>query len=355
MKVYFLSFNIMKNSTADYFIALCNKLAEENQVVIITSKIRDSNLPIYPSIKIYKWPTSHPNTWKDFMFICKKVNDYKPDVMISMFSAVNLFLIAGKRYGVTHRIAWIRSLSTQFKQRKLHVWRRSLIYRLATVILVNSEATKKDASQFYHIAHSKIRVLPNSVKDYSNTVQNVPISPSKIVYVGRLHASKGIEVLINSFAILLSKGYDLQLDIIGNGGILNDLIRLTQTKAIEERVSFLGVKSKEAVLEAFKSAYCAVVPSYFEAFGFTVIEAMSVGTCVIGANNTGIKEIIHHAETGLLFETGNSMDLALQLESVLTNENLRNRLAQAGYNRFRANYDSQFAINRDVEFLKQLK
>jgi len=109
----------------------------------------------------------------------------------------------------------------------------------------------------------------------------------------------------------------------------------------------LGGKTKQEVLTAFKSSYCAVIPSNSEAFGFTVIEAMSVGTCVIGANNTGIKETIIHNETGLLFETGNSSDLANKLESIFYNVELRNKLSQNGFERFLNLYETNYAVNRD--------
>ncbi|MDN3492413.1 glycosyltransferase family 4 protein [Winogradskyella bathintestinalis] len=343
----------MNNSTADYFITLSNKLSKDNKVVVLTSKIRKTNITLDESITILKWPTKRPTTWKGFWFLCKLVRDYKPDIMISMFSFVNLFLIVGWLYRIKIRVAWIRTLSSQYAQKKHKVYRKSVIYGLSTDIITNSVATKKDVSSFFYIPDRKITVLPNSVKDYSDSLQDIMTATESLLYVGRLHPSKGIDVLIQSFSQLLNHFPKLRLVIIGHGHILNDLVKLTESLGVSNRVSFLGEKDKETVLKAYKKSYCTIIPSHSEAFGFTVIEAMSVGTCVIGANNTGIKEIIIHEETGLLFETGNIDDLTLQLGRILNDKDFRNNLARNGYQRFFNKYENTYAINRDSEFFKR--
>lgn len=354
MKVYCFSFHLDKNSSADYFISLCNKLSNIGKVIIIASKIRETNVTLDPRITVFKWPSYRPTQWKDFIFLCNIVKKYKPHAIISNFSAVNLFLIVGILFRVKHRVAWIRTLSSQFPQKKLYILRRSLIYKLSTQIIVNSEATKDDASDFYSIKKDKIIVLPNSVKDYSGGLQDIPTDYKKIVYVGRLHPTKGVDILIKSLAVLVTKKYDIHLDIIGNGPQLKELEQLRNELNLSNHVFFLGTKTKEDVLIAYKSSYCTVIPSTSEAFGSTVIEAMSVGTCVIGANNTGIKEIIVGNKTGLLFETGNHYDLACNLEMVLDNQTLRDCLATRGFERFVEYYENNYAIQRDFEFFKRL-
>ena len=354
MKTCFLAYNLMNSSLADYFITLSNKLSEDNKVVVVTSKIRKTNISLNNDIIILKWPTKNPTSWKSFCFLCKLVHIYKPNMMISMFGFVNMFLIVGWLFRVKVRLAWIRTLSAQYSQIKFKVLRKSFIYSLATDIITNSNATKNDVALFYKIPIAKITVLPNSVKDYSNLLQVIAIDKLNLLYVGRLHPSKGVDVLIHAFSHILKKYPNLHLDIIGHGHILDELIELSKSLGVFEMVSFLGERNKDFVLEAYKKSYCTVIPSNLEAFGFTIIEAMSVGTCVIGANNTGIKEIIIHEETGLLFETGNALDLAQELERIFIDENFRNKLSVNGYQRFISYYENSIAINRDVEFFKKL-
>ncbi|MCX7549070.1 glycosyltransferase family 4 protein [Xanthomarina sp. F1114] len=343
----------MANSTADYFISLSNKLSEEHRVIVITNKIRKTNISLSNNITVLKLPTNKVNSWRNFWFLYKLVRTHKPDMMISMFSFVNLFLIVGWLFRVKVRVAWIRTLSSQYAQKKYKVLRKSIIYSLSTNIITNSEATKNDTSGFFRIPKTKITVLPNSVKDYSGGLNHIKTDRNNLLYVGRLHPSKGVDILLQSFSTLSLNHPDIYLIIIGDGPLLKELVNITNSLNISDKVSFLGEKDKASVLEAYKRSYCTIIPSYSEAFGFTVIEAMSVGTCVVGANNTGIKEIIKHNKSGILFETGNSLDLAQKLEKLLLNLDYRNDLADEGYRRFKSNYENSFAINRDIKFFKK--
>ncbi|WP_179315815.1 glycosyltransferase family 4 protein [Winogradskyella undariae] len=355
MKTCFLSYNIMPTSTGDYFIALSNKLSEKNKVIVLAGKIRDTEIELNKNIIVLKWPCERPSSWKDFLFLYKLLREYKPDMMISMFSFVNPFLIMGWLFRIKKRIAWIRTLSSQFElgQKKYKILRKSIIYSLATDIITNSHTTKQDANVFFKIPERKITILPNSVKDYGHLLKDIKTNRNVLLYVGRLHPSKGIDVLIQAFSKVVKKNPNLQLHIIGEGQILQELLSFTEKLKISDKVYFLGHKNKETVLKAYKMSYCTIIPSQSEAFGFTVIEAMSAGTCVIGANNTGIKEIIINNKTGLLFETGNSENLAMSLQKLLFDTSFRNNLAKAGYSRYLQFYEYAYAINRDVNFFNK--
>ncbi|SDS84649.1 glycosyltransferase [Winogradskyella sediminis] len=354
MKTYFLSYNIMPTSTGDYFIALSNKLSETHKVFVVAGKIRDVKIKLNETITVLQCPSSRPTSLKDFWFLMKLVNKHKPDVMISMFGFVNMFLIVGWMFRVNVRVAWIRTISSHYTYKKYKVLRKSFIYGLATNIITNSNATKRDVNSFFKIPFSKITVLPNSVVDYSAKLQSIDTNFKNLLYVGRLHPGKGVDVLIKAFSALTNRFPDFHLDIIGGGDTLKALQNLANSLGVSDKVSFLGQKEKASVLHAYKKSYCTIIPSHSEAFGFTVIEAMSTGTCVVGANNTGIKEIIVPGETGLLFETGNSEDLANKLERLIEDLKYRNKLANAGYIRFLKFYETTHAISRDANFFNKL-
>ncbi len=344
----------MPTSTGDYFIALSNKLSKTHKVFVVAGKIRDNRIQLNDDITVLKWPSQRPTSLNDFWFLIKLVRLHKPDIMISMFGFVNFFLIVGWLCRVNVRVAWIRTLSTQFGYKKYKVFRKSFIYRLATNIITNSKATKQDVNSFFKIPLSKITVLSNSVVNYSTQLKGIETNFNNLLYVGRLHPEKGVDVLIKAFSELTNKFPDLQLDIIGGGDTLRALQDLGHSLGISDKVSFLGEKDKASVLHAYKKSYCTIIPSRSEAFGFTVIEAMSTGTCVVGANNTGIKEIIVPGDTGLLFETGNFEDLANKLEKLIEDLKYRNKLANAGYSRFLELYENNYAIGRDTTFFNKL-
>jgi len=273
---------------------------------------------------------------------------------ISLFGSVNINILTSYLFNVKYRIAWVRTLSTQFDLNSYKVFRKSLVYKLATNIIANSYSTANDASSIYNINSKKIKVLNNSVKDYYDDYSDVITDINKIVYVGRLHQSKGVDVLIKAFAIIANRYMELKLIIVGNGPQKDKLEKLALSTGFKNRILFKGKKSKKKVLEEMKSSFTAIIPSYSEAFGFTVIEAMSMKTCVIGANNTGIKEIIKHKKTGLLFETGSHIDLAKKLEIIIESKDLRDRFAKNGYKRFQELYSTRSAVKRDANYFTNL-
>ncbi|HEX8563101.1 MAG TPA: glycosyltransferase family 4 protein [Flavobacterium sp.] len=354
MKTVILSFSIAHNSVGDYFIRLSNRLASRYRVIIVTDKNDQHPFSIDPNIAIHRWPSTRPTKLRDFLFLYKLFRTAQPSLTISIFGAVNIFLIAGFLARVPNRIAWIRTLSTQFPQQKHKVIRKKMVYKLATGIITNSDATRNDAISVYNVHPLKIRVLPNSVADNVAKYAPIAIDEQKILYVGRLHPSKGIDVLIKAFAEVHKKIPNVTLDIVGSGTFQHSLLRLVKDNNLSDVVNFIGNLSKDHTMKAFASAYCSVVPSYSEAFGYTVIESMSMRTCVIGANNTGIQEIIIDGESGLLFNTGDHQDLATKILSVFQDRELRDRLAIGGYIRFKKEYDLAIAAERDFQYFEEL-
>lgn len=351
MKTIILTFSIANSSVTDYFLQLCNKFVKDFRVVVITDRIEPHPFFVNPEIIIYKWPSLRPTTFYDFLFAFKILRRHRPELTISLFGSVNVIITVGFILRVASRQVWIRTLSSQFPQLPYKVVRKSIIYRMATNIIANSEATKLDSITLFNLTAEKVKVIPNAVGDYFDKYLPFNKSRSKIVYAGRLHSSKGVDVLLNAFNLLSPRYPELTLDIYGAGSMHQKLKEIPNTAA-QAKVSFKGSVSKDKVLTAFAESVCVVIPSNTEAFGFTVIEAMSMKTCTIGANNTGIKEIIIDGESGMLFNTGDSDDLAKKIDIILLDEKLCNQLAAEGYRRFKENYDIGNAIDKAYEHFK---
>jgi D-inositol-3-phosphate glycosyltransferase len=99
----------------------------------------------------------------------------------------------------------------------------------------------------------------------------------------------------------------------------------------------------------WNSLEVAVVPSLHEAFGLVALEAMACGIPVVAAAVGGLKEIVQEGESGLLFPPGNASALAQALVTLLTNETLRQRLAQGALRRA-----EMFSLERRSRALMQL-
>lgn len=354
-KSVFISFSLGNGSVSDYFILLAEKLRNEYQVVIFSDTEIREDMTISDEIIIKYWPSKRPTKIADAIFLFRNIKEYKPVMTISIFGSINMFVLIGFLCRIKIRIAWVRTLSSQFQQKKRLVFRKSLIYKLATNIISNSEATREDAIKSYFIAKEKIKVLPNSVKDlYSEIKINSSNNLNVITYVGRLHKSKGVSILIEAFSKIHLLFPDFKLIIIGNGEEEANLKKLVSDLRIDSFVDFKGNLSKIEVLENFKKSYMAVIPSLSEAFGYTVIEAMSMKTLVIGSNNTGIKEIIQDNKTGLLFESNNTDNLEKKITLAIQQCEFRDKLALQGFAHFKNNYELTLAVDRDLSYFKSL-
>lgn len=346
MRTIILGFNIANSSVSDFFLELSNQLSGEFKIIIISNSFKEENFFISPQIEIFHWPSGTPTNYKNLVFLYRKLKEYNPITMISVFGAVNPFLILGCLFNVKNRIAWCRSISKQFEVKKWKLKRKKYIYELASVIYANSHSTKKDLVENYGINEIKIEVFYNAVKDYK--IQKPEVQKNKLVYVGRMSPSKRVDVLLKAMPAVLLHFPDVELKLIG--GVLEgeEILRykkICQNLRIQKNVFFVGNKSKQNVLEEFATSYLTIVPSIVEAFGFVVIESFSVSTPVIGSRTSGIAEIIRDGIDGFLFKSQDEGELANNIITLLENENLRNAFSENCYQRFQENFELNKAIN----------
>lgn len=354
METIFLAFSITNSSISDFYLELALNFSKESKVIIFTDRIERADLQLSKNIEVLIWPSTRPKKIKDFIFLYKNIRLYNPKTMISNFGSVNIFLIMGFLFNVKNRIAWCHTLSSQFESKKILTIRKQFVYKLATKIIANSNATKSDLIKDFCVESNKIYVSYNAVKE--NKFIN-ETNPNLIVYAGRIHSSKGIETLINAFAIVTEQFPLLELHILGGNlksDAVNQLKILTHQLNIEKKVIFRGNQTQEKVLEVFSKAYLTVVPSLVEAFGYVVIESFSVRTPVIGSNTTGIVEIVRDGVDGYLFTPQNTGELSDKIITLLKNPKLRKEFSFNCYQRFLDNFELKESVRKLSVYLNKI-
>ncbi|MDR1356739.1 MAG: glycosyltransferase [Tannerellaceae bacterium] len=129
------------------------------------------------------------------------------------------------------------------------------------------------------------------------------------LYIGRISEEKGIPTLVEAV-----KGSGIQLRVAGTGPLLESLRRQSPPN-----VEFTGHKSGDELYDYIRRARFVVVPSEcYENNPMSVIEAMTLGTPVIGSRIGGIPELIEDGLNGYLFEPGSPRDLRLTLDKALS-------------------------------------
>jgi glycosyltransferase involved in cell wall biosynthesis len=120
-----------------------------------------------------------------------------------------------------------------------------------------------------------------------------------IGFVGRLVEGKGIRDLITALTNLKSQNFVCL--IIGSGPQNVELQKLVVKHNLQEKIFFLGEKTREETIAIIKSFDIFVNPSYTEGLPTTVLEAAACGKAIIATDVGGTNEIIKHNETGYLF------------------------------------------------------
>ncbi len=151
-------------------------------------------------------------------------------------------------------------------------------------------------------------------------------TPPLILTVARLTQREQLGVLIEAMKILRDDGIDFVCEIYGEGECQDELRDLIKSLSLEEQVMLKPPVPQEQLAKVYPSARTTVLPSINEVFGITLIEAQLSGSAVIGARSGGIVEIIRDGDTGLLFEPGDTRELAEQIKRVLADDQLYRRL-----------------------------
>jgi len=141
---------------------------------------------------------------------------------------------------------------------------------------------------------------------------------------------KGVHVLIRAFNKLSFKRRKANLKIYG------DLDSFTQhTKMLRKiangnsQIKFAGPFDNRNVAQILADIDITVTPSiWYENSPIAITESLTTGTPVVATNLGGMPELVRHNANGLLFKVGDATDLARQLQRLLDEPGLKDRLAK---------------------------
>lgn len=140
----------------------------------------------------------------------------------------------------------------------------------------------------------------------------------RIISVGRLVALKHFELIIEAVAHLLSDGFDVELDIAGDGPEKDRLADLITALDVASKVKLLGLLGKEELLSRLKESDMFVLASSQETFGVAFAEALSTGMPVISTSCGGPEEFIND-NNGLLVPVNNLCALTDAMSYMIRN------------------------------------
>lgn len=143
----------------------------------------------------------------------------------------------------------------------------------------------------------------------------LPSEPPIVLFVGRLEARKGIDVLLQATPAILDSHADVRIVIAGTDRTSSvdgttHAERWLRDHPNEDRVVFAGEVDDVALGALLAECSMVLMPSRYESFGLVVVEAMMHGRPAIASAVGGIPELIEHGSSGILVPVGDPLALA---------------------------------------------
>ena len=169
---------------------------------------------------------------------------------------------------------------------------------------------------------------------------------SLILYLGRLHQKKGLELLVEAFSRVAARRDDAHLVLAGSGDsdYVMRITKMLRDLGVFDRTTITGQLDDDEKLAVLRDADVFVLPSYGENFGISVVEAMACGLPVLISDKVGIWREIAEAEAGIV-TTCQSEKIANAIQMLLSDPGLRMALGQRG----KMLVGAQFSIDRMAE------
>lgn len=246
-----------------------------------------------------------------------------------------------RKYGIPYVLQAHGSVLPFFAKPRLKrlfdkAWGNKILKDASKVIAL----TKTEAEQYKKMGvdENRIEIVPNGI-DLSE-YENLPVcgefrrkygikSDKKIVlYLGRIHKSKGIDLLIDAFLDISKELDDIKLVLIGpNDGNQQSLIKRTQKLEINDKILFTGFVTVEEKKAAFVDADVFVTPR-FSGFPITFLEACACGMPIITTNNGDKLDWIHD-KVGYVVEYDKEQLWDAMLK-MLSDDGVRRRFGEEG-------------------------
>lgn len=204
----------------------------------------------------------------------------------------------------------------QYTYIKSQFWKRIFLpfekrtYQLADEIICDCEDTRRVLLERYGIPHQKMSIITCAIDGGQFFPTGEPKEPNTLLYVGRIDKRKGIEFLVRSMPLVVRQLPEARLVVAGKGADLERMKALAEGLGVAANIDFRGFVPDDQLNALYNKAQCLVVPSIFEGFGMTAIEALAAGTRVVGTDVDGTRSTINSGDYGTLVPYGDCQTLA---------------------------------------------
>ncbi len=205
-------------------------------------------------------------------------------------------------------------------------------HRRAAHIVVPTQYVADAVNKYHLFTNRKTTVMLEASEPVLTGRSKAPSDPPQefIMYTGSAFPHKNLERLISAFSVLKEQHPDLKLILVGK--------REYHSKALEkwakkqhyfDDIVFTGFIPDEELKWYYQNARAYVFPSLNEGFGLPGLEAMVHGCPVVSSNFSCLPEV--HGDAAHYFNPEDIHEMAQKIDEVISNEPLRKKLIEKGY------------------------
>ncbi len=188
------------------------------------------------------------------------------------------------------------------------------LYRQADLVITISEFNRRHMVERYGLTTDSITVIHCGIDltrfPFCGRTALLQAEPLRILNIGRLVYEKAQDVLLHAMRILHDRGMPFHLEIIGDGPLEGDLLRLRLELGLNDSVTFHGARSEAFVRERLKATDLFALSSRSEGLPIVCIEAMATGALLIATSIAGIPELVVDGVNGMLVNPEDQQGLA---------------------------------------------
>ncbi|MCA1689010.1 MAG: glycosyltransferase family 4 protein [Actinobacteria bacterium] len=210
--------------------------------------------------------------------------------------------------------------------------------RSAAAVTAPTAALAGSVARRWRLAPGRVRVIPNPVDaDRFAPDESSSERDGTILVVGRIEPGKGQDLLVEALPAIRRIAPQARLRFVGADGTALD--GSSRLEALRDRARALGLEPdaltvdgqvpREALPAIYREASVCAVPSRYDNFPYTCIEAMACGRPIVAADTGGLPEMIRSGRDGVLVAPGDPAPLAAAIGALLGDPHTRHRLGAA--------------------------
>jgi mannosylfructose-phosphate synthase len=253
---------------------------------------------------------------------------------------------------------------------RLRIYAELRIFSVVNGLSVTTPLQLEKMRELYHYDPPHVEVIPPGVnmriyKPLEEGEKPVKTKlPAKYIFcISRIDANKGHDFLLKAFDMVRKQLDDIYL-VIGGGSpipkqretdIINNMHKIVAECGMRDRVHIIGYVPDELMKPYYQQAQLFVLPSLFEPFGMTALEAMACGTPVIASKFGGIRNVVTYGEEGILVNPKDMQEFADAMIRLLKDRDLAEKIGHKGHLLMKENFAWMQIARRFTDFYNKYR